>query len=96
MSTSGRTRRMKSRLPPKYCSSVRTLSAAAPAAAYAGTTSSGNASAWIQPFDGDLRLNSAMMPVSDASSACFSDRRFPKLSSCRLVSMICSRMSMIR
>ena len=58
-------------LPAKKASSVRMERAAAPAASYWGVTSSGRASRLIQPFDGERRLNSAMMPVGEAARACF-------------------------
>ena len=92
---------------PKAAPAPKTAPAAAPAAAYFGTTSSGRASAWIQPFDGDFRLNSAMIPVGDSASAFFSDLRCAMsrgtlspaciparaASSCRFVAMISLKMS---
>lgn len=71
----GRAVRMKSRLPPKYSSSVRMESAAAPAFAYATGVLSGRPSLRIHPFDGDFRLNSAMIPDADAARLFFMDMR---------------------
>ena len=62
METSFRASETYSSFPPKYFASVRIDSAEAPPEAYEGTTSFGEMSWWIHPRDGDLRLNSAMMP----------------------------------
>jgi hypothetical protein len=39
-------------------------------------TSSGEASLLIHPFDGDLRLNSAIIPDSEFNKLSFSDKHF--------------------
>jgi hypothetical protein len=51
-------------VPPKNSKSVKMLEPLAPACSYAGTTSVDIAFWSIQPFDGDLRLNSAIIPLA--------------------------------
>ena len=69
--TVGRAARISFSEPPKYVSSVSMERAAAPACWYSAGIREASAACLIQPFEGERRLNSAMMPVAEASRLCF-------------------------
>ena len=69
--------------PPKNSLSVRIEQAEAPPKQYDEVTTSGRASRLIHPFEGDLRLNSAMMPVGDSSNDLRNERQQPSTLSSR-------------